>query len=141
MTTIACTKDGMAADGLTTSGSDIIMATQTVKIRRVRDGRIFGISGNAYSMDPFEEFLNDGGSNPLTDKDCALVLALDGTATFYDGQRSVACALPTAIGSGRAHALTALDLGFDALAAVIAASRRDVFTGGDVIELRLKADG
>jgi hypothetical protein len=70
------------------------------------------------------------------------------TAMIWDGKRLVSCDETCrddevledywAIGSGAAHAITAMDCGKSAIQAVRYAARRDINTGGRIVTARLK---
>ena len=46
----------------------------------------------------------------------------------------------TAIGTGRKHALTAMDCGLSAVEAVMLAARRDPYTGGTIVSMSLSKE-
>lgn len=132
MTTIATDGRTMAGDGLVTSNGTIF-GTKCVKVRKLKDGRIVGISGVAYTFDPFCEWLERGGDLPTLDEGAfeALVLGVDGSCRSYDHTgRHLAEELPTATGSGREIALGAMAVGASPEEAVKAACERDTGTGG-----------
>jgi ATP-dependent protease HslVU (ClpYQ) peptidase subunit len=140
MTTIACDGKSMAGDGLATCG-DAIFGRRFVKVRPLSDGRIVGVSGSAFHIEPFVEWLEKGGEKPKIDTNNfeALVLQTDGTCLCYDAEcRAVPEDVPTATGSGRAFAIGAMDAGADASDALAIAARRDTHTGGQITVLHLE---
>lgn len=141
MTTIACNGMSMAGDGFVTNG-DVVFSRSFAKVRRLSDGRIAGVSGSAFHVAPFLEWLEDGGEKPKIDVENfeALVLHVDGTCLCYDADcRSIPEELPTASGSGKAFALGAMDAGATPEEAVEIACDRDCSSGGTVIVLHLES--
>lgn len=141
MTTIATDGVSMAGDGLITDNG-IITMTDCRKVRRLKDGRIVGFSGNAYGYDVFAEWLENGaegeppkfhdGNNGIT----CLALCPDGSVLTYDEHgRPFREKAPFAIGSGQRFAIAAMDLGKSPEEAVRYAATRDPFTDGEVTVL------
>jgi ATP-dependent protease HslVU (ClpYQ) peptidase subunit len=137
VTTIACDGKSIAGDGLITSG-DSIFGYRAKKVFEISNGRLVGVAGNAFQIRKFVEWLDRGGKLPELDDDTeALVLERDGTCKTYNYQGNWwEEELPT--GSGRDHAIAAMDAGADAQKAIEIASLRDTCTGGDVMVLKLK---
>lgn len=137
MTTIATDGETMAGDGLTVSNGTIF-GRNAQKVHQLSDGRIVGIAGCANYVDPFLEWLSEGGDKPdIGDDFEALVLNRDGTVVSYDHKcRPLAEELPTASGSGREIALGAMVVGASPEEAVKAACDRDTSTGGKITVLR-----
>lgn len=133
MTTIATDGRSMAADGLVGCG-DAITDTRFSKMRRLKDGRIAGVVGDAYDIGPALDWLDEGGSLPDLSKGTAmLVLARDGSVCSYDYRGHCLPEAPrTALGSGMRFALGALDMGADPARAVAIAVGRDKSSGGTI---------
>jgi ATP-dependent protease HslVU (ClpYQ) peptidase subunit len=140
MSTIATDGKAMAADGLVTSNGTA-WAYNFEKIAKLPDGRIAGSVGSAYYIGPFVAWLENGGDFPETGDDFeGLVLSPDGSVRSYDPKgRSIAEEVPTASGSGREIALGAMLAGASPAAAVGIAAKRDICTGGNVVEFALKS--
>lgn len=140
MTTIACDGRSMASDGMVTE-NDHICRLDFPKVRRLKDGRIVGMSGDAYAWQPFMDWLETGeGTPPVADDGLScLVLNLDGSLCSYDKHGNVFPEVaPVAIGSGTRFALAAMDFGKNAEDAVNYACTRDVYSGGLVTVLALE---
>jgi ATP-dependent protease HslVU (ClpYQ) peptidase subunit len=140
MTTIATDGKSMAGDGLVT-GTEAICSKSFRKVRRLPDGRLVGVAGSAFQIEPFFAWLESGGEPPkLADDNFeALVLRPDGTCLCYDSEcRSITEDLPTAIGSGRNFAIGALDAGLTAESAVQIACARDCRSGGLITVIHLE---
>lgn len=139
MTTIACDGKSMAADGMV-SCEGTVFGRNAVKVRRLNDGRIVGVCGSAYNIEPFSEWLNDGGDKPeLPDEFEALVLRPDGICLCYNNKcQSIVEELPTASGGGKDFALAALDAGCSPERAVEIACQRALGTGGKITVIHLE---
>lgn len=141
MTTIAADGKTMAGDGLITE-ADYVCCRDYKKVRRLSDGRIVGMAGNAYNWDAFAAWLeaNSECDMPKVEDGCwVLVLMPDGKVRQYDEHgRWFEESPPCAIGSGQRFAIAAMDLGKTAGDAVRYASTRDIFTGGEVLELSIE---
>lgn len=140
MTTIATDGVTIAADGMVCEG-DCVIQTSYRKLRRFKDGRIIGFSGNAFNDDAFASWLERGGKDELPkglvgEEFCCIELTVGGEIATYDeyGRRFVELP-PYAIGSGRKWAKAAMALGKSPKEAVEFASRFDVYTGGDITVL------
>lgn len=139
MTTIACDSKSMAGDGRVMCRGTIVGA-QTEKVWRLRDGRLLGCAGRRVDGVAFRTYLEGGAKPKIKEAFEALVLGLNGRATYFcehdlDGLDTE---LPAAIGSGMDYALGALDAGASPERAVLIASGRDTGTGGEVIHLLLE---
>lgn len=141
MTTVACDGRMMAGDGMVTD-DNIVCSLDTEKVVRLRDGRIAGFCGDAFSYRLFAEWLDNGceGDPPKSiDGLGCIVLSPDGTLTSYDEHgRTFVEHDKWAIGSGQRFALAAMDLGKSAGEAVVYACTRDVFSGGIITSLELE---
>jgi len=136
MTTIATDGDTMAGDGMIASDG-VVFHRGFVKVRQLPDGRIVGVCGSAYDIEPFSAWLVEGGDKPeLSDAFEALVLDPTGECRCYSGDcTSIVEELPTACGSGRQIALGAMEVGATPGEAVEIASRRSLGTGGKITVL------
>jgi len=133
MTTIATDGISMAGDGRISEG-DMISREDYEKVRRLKDGRIVGFTGNAYNWDAYAAWLEDGGDVPkVEDQFGCIVLTPEGQVLTYDEHgRSFLESAPYAGGSGGRFALAAMDLGCSPEEAVQLAIKRDLFSGGKV---------
>lgn len=140
MTTVACDGKSMAGDGLETADNTIV-GYSVDKVFKLADGSILGAAGQSSDIKLFMDWLEDDDedSKPPKVKDfAALVLDTDGQLFYYDDTLApTQSESPAAIGTGKDHALTAMDMGADAHTAVEMAARRDVFTGGDITSLKI----
>jgi ATP-dependent HslUV protease subunit HslV len=138
MTTIACDGKSMAGDGRSRDAGGLICSESIAKVRRLKDGRIFGLAGNPYDLNAIEAWLNDGGEFPQIDKDNfdLLVLEADGRAYSYSprGGRSEQL-LPAGAGSGIDLAIGAMEAGASAEEAVRIACKRHAGSGGKITVL------
>lgn len=142
MTTIAY-KDGIIAyDGRCTAGGTIIY--DDYEKMRERDGAFFFGAGGMSEINDLikayhgEEITGDCGAAAIVCKDGVLSLI-----TYDDGkvvESPVRPDKPYAIGSGRDHAYTALDMGASAYQAVEMAARRDTGTGGKIRTFTAKTE-
>lgn len=144
MTTIAWDGKQLAADTMMTDGD---MRVSVRKLRRLDNGLLVGGAGNAIAIGMFidwlsipgdleaPEFDNDGDESEFV----ALVIMQDGAVVVYDKHCFPLDVYEPhyAIGSGRCFAMGAMDAGFDAVAAIQSAIKRDVCTGGDIQVLSL----
>jgi ATP-dependent protease HslVU (ClpYQ) peptidase subunit len=140
MTTIACDGKSMAGDGLTTD-NDVVCSRDTVKVRRLGDGRLVGFCGNGFNYGPFQQWLEGGceGDPPKVIEGLGcMVLTPAGILLSYDEHgRAYVEKDKWAIGSGQRFALAAMDLGKSAAEAVAYAATRDIFTGGVITALSI----
>lgn len=140
MTTIATDGKTMAGDGRSCDAGGLICSETIVKVRKLRDGRIFGHSGRPYDIDKIETWLNGGGEMPAVDEDNfdLIVLEADGQAYCYDhrGGRTPEM-LPAAIGSGIDLAIGAMEAGASPEHAVRIACKRHSGSGGKITVLSL----
>lgn len=140
MTIIVCDGKTMAGDGLVTSNGNII-SLDYPKVRKLKDGRIFGGSGSLYGQDAFISWLEGGEAGnppPLSDDFEAIILEQDGTCYTCDehGFR-LHLPLPAVIGSGRDFALGALAAGSSVVDAVKIACKMTTSCGGEIISLSI----
>lgn len=140
MTCVATDGWTMAGDGLSHSAEGLICSLDVTKVRRLKDGRIFGLAGSPFDLDPVEQWLNDGGDFPQVNHDFdLLVLEPDGKVYSYneEGYRTLEL-LPAAIGSGTDLAIGAMEAGAAPLAAVAIACKRHNGCAGTIISLALE---
>lgn len=140
MTTIATDGKSMAGDGLECEGNTIT-GRSVVKVERLPDGRIVGVSGRFTDAIAFRRWLTEGGAKPKVGEMGALVLCPDGTVLWYDkALEPLPSEIPAAVGCGMDHALTAMDAGCAPERAVELAALRDPRTGGNISVLYLEPD-
>ena len=132
MTTIATDGKSMAADGRCVTGSETIVEDACRKIVRLKDGRILGLAGKRSDLFLLEAWFNDPASPKPKFEGDALLLAPDGVFFVDSALIPIASQTPIALGSGKDHALTAMDIGASPGVAVHLASLRDPFTGGTI---------
>jgi ATP-dependent protease HslVU (ClpYQ) peptidase subunit len=139
MTTICTDGIVMAADSRACT-NDTIACDKVMKLARLVDGSVLGISGMATIDDRLARWIMGEGEFP---KDCgdwsALHLTSEGV-TFYSkahetSPRPVDC--PAAIGSGREFAIGAMLAGAGPVKAVEIAAMRDPFTGGPIKAMKV----
>lgn len=133
MTTIATDGKSMAGDSLVTANSERVGFA--IKVRRAKDGRIFGCCGDAADAVLFGQWIN--GELPekptLDERFAALVLNADGKV-FYHGQKLVPLEymVPMTLGSGEGIAMGAMLMGADPRKAVELSILRDAHSGGEI---------
>lgn len=151
MTTIVFRDGVMAGDGRETScekgESTFIIRDDCVKVHRLPDGRLFGASRTSEDIARLHDAMieasqpgaQDRWPNPKLDDINALCIDNDATIHVYEGRRWETVEMPYySVGSGSRFAFPALDAGADAVKAVEIAKKRDPYSGGDTIFLRLK---
>lgn len=144
MTTVAYRDGVMAADTAATWDMGGNYRTRSVKIYRSR-GCLIGICGDYYAaqmfVDWFEE--NEEGENRPASSEAGDFLAM---VAYPNGRLYTVNCFYTlveedsnffAIGSGAAYALSAMELGLSAPAAVEHAAKFDIYTGGEITVERL----
>jgi ATP-dependent protease HslVU (ClpYQ) peptidase subunit len=142
MTTIACDGRTMAGDGRMTANF-VVVTDDAVKVHRLGDGRIVGMSGGSAHKLPLLAWLdaNDGTRFDPDYQDGeehinAIVLHPDGTLDQINPYgRAIRITAPATIGSGCELALGAMMAGLDATAAVAQAMKRDIYSGGTITTL------
>jgi len=142
MTTIAY-KDGIIAyDGRCTAGGTIVY--DDYEKMRERDGAFFFGAGGTSEINDLikayhgEEITGDCGASAIVCK--AGELSLIGYDDGKIWESPVRPDKPYAIGSGRDHAFTALDMGASAYQAIEMAAKRDTGTGGKIRTFTIKAE-
>lgn len=148
MTTIVYSKGIIAVDCRVTRGNTI--DTDDCDKRLVQDGREFFLSGCGPDFQALiDDYLGIAKNKSSLD---ATGIVVDGGVLWQIGFDNTFRKLwkeivpPTqdfAIGSGRDFALAALDMGADAVKAVEAAAKRDIYTGGTIrtYTVEIKANG
>lgn len=133
MTTIATDGKTMAGDGCISAGDERLSDT-FVKVHRLTDGRVIGVSGCSYSAIEFVQYMQRGTDKPeLPDQFCALVLHTDGTVEMMNHRCvPIQIDVPNAVGSGADYAIGAMLFGATPEQAVQIAAQRDLFTGGKI---------
>lgn len=137
MTTIAANRKMMAADSKCSAGGQYFL---TRKIERVGDALI-GCCGSAADCAKFFAWYGKNESVPEITQGEFNALVLTPRGLFlYESDCSPMEVKDKyyAIGSGAQGALVAMDKGDDPEAAVAAASKRDLFSGGPVDVLTLR---
>lgn len=140
VTVIATDGKMMVGDGLSIEDGGLICSIQKVKVRRLKDGRIFGLAGTPFDLDNVERWLNEGGDMPDVDKEYfnLLVLERNGRAYAYNGRGDrTEELLPAAVGSGTDLAVGAMEAGASPVAAVKIACKRHNGCGGKITTLRI----
>ena len=142
MTTIAYRDGVLASDSRLTQG-EWIWTDKGKKITRLRDGTLFGSSGDHEGSLILEAALKEGNLFPELPEDSKDVHAIrvtpDGKVWFFEGYKWDR--VPegfVAIGSGRQAAMAILRYGGSAVDAVKAGIASDVFSGGKVQTVRLR---
>ena len=145
--TVICT-DGkvMAGDGLVVAGT-VIVCDDFPKVRRLKDGSVFGAAGDIRDVVLAFDWLERGAPfdtipkfSPDADKDSdgfeALVLRPDGRVEWFDQMCVfVPYSAPYAIGCGSDVALTCLHLGMTPAEAVERAAHQNSKVGGKTVVL------
>jgi ATP-dependent HslUV protease subunit HslV len=128
----------MAADTQMVQGTAVI-GSFTKIARRDSDGALAGACGNAGFVAAFLEwFKGDGSSTPphqdQESGDRGVIVDKTGAVKMFESSGSFDVGTGWfAIGSGKEFALGAMDVGASSIEAVIAATLRDPYSGGDVI--------
>lgn len=140
MTTIAYDGNILAADSLVIGDYS---SDDHNKIQRVGNNHYCACAGDYMAGVAFCIWLKDGGEKPSFGKDDfeAIEIHPDKGLIYWDSYLVRAEAkYPIAIGSGSAHAITAMDIGKTAIEAVEYAILRDSSTGGKVNHVRVKGE-
>lgn len=148
MTTVAFRDGIMASDS---RGVDVAIGiTPMQKIFRKKVGKkevLIGGCGWSPSILMFKNWYGTGDEKVLGKIQTLAVGAKEFTALIWDGKRLMSCDETCqmdevlerycAIGSGAAHAITAMDCGKSARQAVQMAIKRDINSGGRIVTARL----
>lgn len=147
MTTIAW-KDGVIAyDGRASSGGTILTDDLDKAFRRPDTDLIFVCTGNRSDVSTMiEDYLYQRAVDRKEFTTAAIILHPGGKVSWLSVNEDTGewQDLPLdgpmlecgALGSGRDHALTAMDMGASAVEAVEMAAKRDIYTGGTVRSIR-----
>ena len=140
MTTIATDGKSVAADGLGTV-NNLVVERAGEKVRKLRDGSLLGVAGDAFALDQIADWLEAGAvpaDRPEGLKVDVLLIRPGGSALMCGNSlRLTACDLPYAIGSGGDLAMGAMAAGKSPAEAVEIAARYDINTGGRVRTYRV----
>jgi len=138
MTTIALRNGVMAGDTQVTEG-DTLVASGCRKVRRLRDGRLYGFSGDIEQGEIMLRALRKGEAPPKLRGIKAILVYQDGVVSLWEGAIWIKQqhAPFFAIGNGTDFALGAMAAGADAKQAVKIAMKFDTATGGRVQTVRL----
>lgn len=130
----------MAADGLIT-GNGLRHMTNCLKVYRLKNGGIAGLSGVAFCFAEALEFINgDREEIDLGEDFEAIILHPDSRCECMDGKgRRYLQSTPCVTGSGGAVALGAMAAGASPAEAVEIAARYDQSTGGEIASLSIEA--
>lgn len=145
MTTIAYRNGVIAGDGRETfieeHESPMINRDDSVKVHRLKDGRLFGAARGSEEIDRLYEALQKGEEKwpcPKLEDINAMVIDTDGTIWVYEGAKWVKHDGDYySVGSGARFAFPAMDAGADAETAVKIGIARDPYSGGKITVLRL----
>ncbi len=139
MTTIAYRAGVLAADTLLTIGA-IKLPERARKVFRLRDGRLFGSSGDSEQGLLLLDSLKRGESPPRCKGVTAILIKTDGSIHCWEGRRwsQIYGSDFVAIGHGTVFALGALVQGATAEEAVRVGIQLDTHSGGRVQSVRLK---
>lgn len=140
MTTIATDGRSMVCDGRSCVG-DTIACNNAVKITRLKDGSLLGLSGRASVQPKLAAWLNNEGAFPKDCGDWSALHLLPGEVRFYNQDASEGynpLDLPAAVGSGREFAIGAMLAGASAQKAVHIATQADPFSGGKITTVHLE---
>lgn len=143
MTTIAYRGGVLAADSRAYSGGAAPIGAK-VKIHRLPDGTLFGVSSNNVGADTLLRRWVEGGCQPAESGDLkpdsfsVLLIRPDGAVFYANDNLDLSGPLSApffAIGSGKEAALGAMVMGADARRAVEVACELDMWSGGPVTVL------
>lgn len=141
MTTIAWDGTRLAADTQSTR-NDLVVSVASDKITAFTDGTAFGYTGANSDRSVAEEWIERGMKWPAPEFDgAALIVPRRGRAFILESKAAgpvLSSFRYQAIGSGAAIALGAMASGGTATAAVRAAIRHDVYSGGRVRSFKLR---
>ena len=131
----------MAGDTLETVDSDggsYKVKNDCRKVFKLADGRLYGGANASEDIIRLQQALEKGQPPPKLDDIAGLLIDRRGRIWLYEGniwQRI--SGKYYAIGSGAICALSAMDAGASAIEAVRIGIKRDVFSGGKVMSVRL----
>lgn len=146
MTVIVTDGKTMACDGVVIQ-QDTVIDLRAVKIKRLKDGSLFGTCGDVVVGDEMTDWLDDperknyGFPGHQDEATRGLHLRMDGTVALYETGcfgRPVVVQPPMAIGAGMDFALAAMDCGVTTLRAVATAIERSPWCAGMVTVMSLE---
>jgi ATP-dependent protease HslVU (ClpYQ) peptidase subunit len=138
MTTVAYRDGVLAADSRVTVG-DMVLTDKATKVHRLRDGHLFGWSGNAEDAVRLKQALQKRVTPPPDLDLSAILISPEGEIRVFEGNIWVTVKSPYyAVGTGANGALCAMDAGADAKTAALIGSKRDTSSGGKIKCVKLK---
>ena len=143
MTTITFRDDIMASDSRETTACDgesaMVITDDCTKIHRLPDGSLFGASCGSEDIERLYKSLVDNLPPPKLEDINALMVKPDGSIWLYEGNIwQLIRQKYYSVGSGSLFAFAAMDAGASAIEAAEIGAKRDPFSGGKVINLRLR---
>lgn len=143
MTTITARDGVMAGDSRITDGDDndtgFVVSGSERKIFRLRDGRLFGGSGDSEEIDILKLSLKKNHFTPHLSHVNGIVIFPDKTTFLYQGKLWTKIREPFyAIGSGAGYAMAAMYAGADAIEACKIGAMMDPFSGGRIRHLKIR---
>jgi hypothetical protein len=143
MTCITYRNGIMAGDGRETviedHESSYVNRDDDVKVFRLEDGRLFGASKTTESCIRLYESLVKGFGPPKLEDINALLVDTRGRVFFFEGIIWQPIKVPYyAIGSGARFALPAMDANASAIQACKIGMKRDPYSGGKMVVVRLR---
>ena len=144
MTTIAYKDRVMAADSRETSICDgespMVLNDDCTKIFKLSDGSLFGASRGSEEIERLHQSLVDNLPPPKLEDINGLLVKPDETIWLYEGNIWQKIRQTYyAVGSGSLFAFAAMDAGASAIEAAEIGAKRDPYSGGKVIHLRLRS--
>ena len=115
------------------------MPCQSVKARKLADGRLYGHTGDAQDGAAVLNWLETGGEKPAVKDFTALLIGVNGHLSRLE-DKLVPFPITSAFhaaGSGRDFAMAAMHMGKTAREAVELACLYDIYTGGPITEITL----
>lgn len=140
MTTIAYRSGVLAADTQVTDSADFV-GGHVHKVGKTKDGCLWGFTGSTPMMAKCAAWANGDRQDdpPKIDASVLVMVSPDGALRewYGDGWVEGVTAPFHTWGAGRKFAMGAMHAGATASAAVAAAIAYDIYTGGEVIAVRL----
>jgi hypothetical protein len=143
MTTVCYRAGVLAGDGRETiledRESSYIDNDHSIKVFKLKDGRLFGASKTSESILRLHEALIKGHPSPKLEDVNGLLIDRRGRIWFFEGTMwyQIKGRKYYAIGSGARFAIPAMDAGASAIEAVKIGIKRDPYSGGKVTAVRL----
>ena len=138
MTTITWDGKTLAADSRVTAGGSLVAET-AVKIKKI-DNKLVGAAGVPAQCEEFFEFVKSGEKPEQLPEDFqGVIVYKNKRIEYYDSNYSCTlCKGLFSIGSGEEYAYGAMSAGASAKEAIKIAMKKDLATGGKIIELSFK---